>query len=853
MKVFISYCHKDHDYVSRLIRQLSPITGKDKLISDIWYDRNITAGDDFWDRINEHLDNRDVICLLISPDYIASKSCKEELSRSLKHRDDDGILVIPIILRPCAWLDIDKKLSSILATPTDGKPISKYEDADEAWMEVYNQIKSAVELHKKIKGVTFSQSHISFLNDATQFSKSNPNKNTLLLDDIFVYPDLYKIENDIDAKRISSKRLIDEYEEGDRWVIIGEDQSGKTSLLKKYIQVLRGKGFYPIYIKDPMELLLGNISTRINKVFNEQYDCELEISQLPNNRIIAIIDDFHKCKNKKKVLGQILQIRGCIIVVDDIYTIDAQNDILADFARYQIKQLKPSQRNELIRNWLLASESTSDRRPIKNEDLKRIDEASAMIEESLGRVLGKGIMPSYAFFILTLLIVQDNNNRPLDEKITSQGYCYQALIVMFLKKHGVSNQKMDSYINFLTEFAIRIYRNHDQALSQLDFEQFLSEYEDQFYFTDPVKTMLEKLDSSNLMSASSFGNYNFNYPYIYYFFAGKFFAQAWEDENDIHHEEAAEQIDLILNNLHKTSNAYIAVFVTHHTKNTALINKVMEVARVLYSNYSPATMDKKCLSVFSVVENRIKAPEIPKLNNPSENRLKKLKEKDVEEIEKDEIEDVDMEDENPYASELRRSIKTVEVIGSVIKNRAGSLRSEQVEKLFEEAMDVHFRHVSNFLEIVKSIVESTDGTKFLEDRIREVKPDIDEKTLPQRANTLFWGMNFLFLFSILKKTAFSLGSDATARAAKVVCERRNTPASFLLKHTILMWFKKNVDIDELQKMDKVLDNATVKNVMLWLLSDYCSLHIVDFKDAAKLEKLGIKRKVFLPSPNKEKR
>lgn len=853
MKVFISYCHKDHDYVSRLIDQLSPITGKDKLISDIWYDRNITAGDDFWDRINEHLDNRDVICLLISPDYIASKSCKEELSRSLKRRDDDGILVIPIILRPCAWLDIDKKLSSILATPTDGKPISIYEDADEAWMEVYNQIKSAVELYKKIKGVTFSQSHISFLNDATQFSKSNPNKNTLLLDDIFVYPDLNKIENDIDTKRISSKRLIDEYEEGDRWVIIGEDQSGKTSLLKKYIQVLRGKGFYPIYIKDPMELLLGNISTRINKVFNEQYDCELEISQLPNNRIIAIIDDFHKCKNKKKVLGQILQIRGCIIVVDDIYTIDAQNDILADFARYQIKQLKPSQRNELIRNWLLASESTSDRRSINNEDLKRIDEASAMIEESLGRVLGKGIMPSYAFFILTLLIVQDNNNRPLDEKITSQGYCYQALIVMFLKKHGVSSQQLDSYINFLTEFAIRIYRNHDQALSQLDFEQFISEYEDQFYFTDPIKTMLEKLDSSNLMSASSFGNYNFNYPYIYYFFAGKFFAQAWEDEDDIHHEEATEQIDLILNHLHKTSNAYIAVFITHHTKNTALINKVMEVARVLYSNYSPATMDKKCLSVFSVVENRIKAPEIPKLNNPSENRLKKLKEKDVEEIEKDEIEDVDMDDENPYALELRRSIKTVEVIGSVIKNRAGSLRSEQVENLFEEAMDVHFRHVSNFLEIVKSIVESTDGTKFLEDRIREVKPDIDEKTLPQRANTLFWGMNFIFLFSILKKTAFSLGSDATARAAKVVCERRNTPASFLLKHTILMWFKKNVDIEELQKMDKMLDNPTVKNVMLWLLSDYCSLHIVNYKDAAKLEKLGIKRKVFLPSPNKEKR
>ena len=60
------------------------------------------------------------------------------------------------------------------------------------------------------------------------------------------------------------------------------------------------------------------------------------------------------------------------------------------------------------------------------------------------------------------------------------------------------------------------------------------------------------------------------------------------------------------------------------------------------------------------------------------------------------MEEVDMEDENPYALELRRSIKTVEVIGSVIKNRAGSLRSEQVEKLFEEAMDVHFRPCIQF-------------------------------------------------------------------------------------------------------------------------------------------------------------
>lgn len=68
-----------------------------------------------------------------------------------------------------------------------------------------------------------------------------------------------------------------------------------------------------------------------------------------------------------------------------------------------------------------------------------------------------------------------------------------------------------------------------------------------------------------------------------------------------------------------------------------------------------------------------------------------------------------------------------------------------------------------------------------------------------------------------------------------------------------MWYKKNVQINELQKMDKILDNTTAKNAMLWLITDYCRLHIIDYKDAAKLSALGIKKSNLLPTPNKEKR
>ena len=627
MKLFISYSHSDGKYIERFIKQLAPITGADKLITDVWYDREITAGDDFWNRINQHLDNRDIICLFISPDYIASKSCREELRRALIRRKEDGILVIPIVLRPCPWLDLDESLTKILAAPTDGKPVSKFDDEDDAWMDVYNQVKKAVEKYSKIREIRFKQSHLYFLNDATTFAKSNPNKTTLTLDDVFVYPDLDKIERDGEAKRQTSQSLISNYSVGDRFVVVGEDQSGKTSLLKKFIIDLRERGYYPIYVKDPAELLQGNFSLRVSNVFKEQYETEVELSDLNEDKIVALVDDFHKAKNKEKVLQHLLKIKGCIIVVDDIYTIDAQNDLLSDFSRYEIKQLKLSQRIELIKKWLLASDVPLTDRQTTNEDLKRIDETSAMIEETLGRVLGKGIMPAYAYFILTLLVVNEDNDKPLDEKITSQGHCYQALIVLFLKKQGVSNANMDSYINFLVEFAIKIYDNHGQALTSLQFEDFVKEYKDNYNLTDSLPAMLEKLETSNIMHKTTFGNYEFTYPYIYYYFAGKFFAQSWEDEGDPNHGKAVEEIDKILVNLHKTSNAYIAVFIAHHTKNTALINKMTKVANDIYSKFEPATLDKECLKVFSGIEQQIATPSLPAENTPSENRRKDLEHK----------------------------------------------------------------------------------------------------------------------------------------------------------------------------------------------------------------------------------
>ena len=64
IKLFISYSHPDGVYIETFRRFMAPLCDSSRV--DMWYDRNITAGDDFWARIDEHLKDRDIVCLFIS-------------------------------------------------------------------------------------------------------------------------------------------------------------------------------------------------------------------------------------------------------------------------------------------------------------------------------------------------------------------------------------------------------------------------------------------------------------------------------------------------------------------------------------------------------------------------------------------------------------------------------------------------------------------------------------------------------------------------------------------------------------------------------------------------------------------
>ncbi len=139
--LFFSYSHKDEVLRDRLEVHLSALKREGAIST--WHDRRITAGDVLGQRIDEQLERADIILLLISADFLASDYCNDvEMQRALERHEEGTARVIPVILRPCDWQH--SPFGHLLAAPTDGKPITRWPDEDEAFLDVVRQIRAAL-------------------------------------------------------------------------------------------------------------------------------------------------------------------------------------------------------------------------------------------------------------------------------------------------------------------------------------------------------------------------------------------------------------------------------------------------------------------------------------------------------------------------------------------------------------------------------------------------------------------------------------------------------------------------------------------------------------------------------------
>jgi hypothetical protein len=163
VKLFYCYARDIEDALLNLQKVLKPLE-RLNLIQP-WHSRQIRPGATVAQEVEAHLDQAQVVILLLSPDFLESDYCYGvELKRALQLHREARVHVIPVLLYPCLW--DATPLQELQALPDGGKSISEWPNQAAAWHNV------AMNIHALVREIQAAVGQESELNTPKTRRKS---------------------------------------------------------------------------------------------------------------------------------------------------------------------------------------------------------------------------------------------------------------------------------------------------------------------------------------------------------------------------------------------------------------------------------------------------------------------------------------------------------------------------------------------------------------------------------------------------------------------------------------------------------------------------------------------------------
>ncbi len=138
LNIFISYSHEDEEFKDALVRTLAGLQSRG--VIDAWEDQRIEEGDEWRASIETAMNECELALVLVSSDFLASRFIRDnELPRLLQRRKEQGLRIVPIIVRPCLWQS-EPVLSDLQALPQNARPVITFAketgERDQVWTDI---------------------------------------------------------------------------------------------------------------------------------------------------------------------------------------------------------------------------------------------------------------------------------------------------------------------------------------------------------------------------------------------------------------------------------------------------------------------------------------------------------------------------------------------------------------------------------------------------------------------------------------------------------------------------------------------------------------------------------------------
>ncbi|WP_171027798.1 TIR domain-containing protein [Photobacterium damselae] len=839
LKVFISYSQQDKSYKNELLSFLEPMVQDNEIT--IWHDQELLASDEFNIKIKEKLSESDIVIFLLSQRFITSKYCREieeAIALEKYNNDNDKFRIIPIVLSPCT---LDRSPLNKFNIPLQAKPVNKFTDKDDAYLEIYKEIKDLILFlndpdnnytksdDKKLfpihdeNHIKINDEHLRYINDLG-FTLQHSRKDNIFLEDIYIYPDLKKLDKEFENydPYISSDKVCNpENLYSNRIVIFGDEQSGKTTLAKSIFKSCINSNMTPVIIKGDNIKSKTTFDNELEKAYFKQY----ETNMLLTEDILLIIDDFIESpmniKFQKDLLKEIIEKFSNLVIISDS-SMKLQEQLIHELdicKLYEIQPLGYKKRTALVEKWnLIGCDETQCiyEQQNKNDGLLR----------SIDSILMKNIVPSKPVFILMILQILETNSSS-NFTLTSYGHCYHSLIVDAFNRANIRMDQLNDYFNYLCELAFYIYNTGSLKINEDQMKDFQIEYGKNYLIKCHDETY-EKLLKSRLINEFA-GKVKFQYKYIFYFFIAK---KMTESENVI------EQVEFLCEKIHSEKHANILIFITHHTKDKKVIDTILKKLSFIFNERQPARLDCSELAFLNEVAKEIPQMVIDNTKDVEEERRKLVEKEDriekefyidsVDDLDEDNIDEDNVGEINKDLLDVNRSYKSLEILGQIIRNRKGSMSIDQLQELGTEAYSVGLRFLDYYFNTIKSM-----KSEIIDEihRLIEKKKNWSKEKITQEARLFYWTFSYIMSLNVIRKIALSVGHKDLVEFYSRISDQFGSEVARLIEIEIELEFRKTIPRDKISQLwSQIKDNVVTRRLLQEILINHLHFHYVKHDD-----------------------
>lgn len=684
---------------------------------------------------------------------------------------------------------------------------------------------------------------------------THPLKSNIRLEDIYVYPKL-RLANSNEVAENAVSFLIEDAENiikglkpECRILFYGEENIGKTALLKTAFKVLYKKGYIPIYI-DGHEIRSSNtddFKKLVNKSFVSQYGADAleEFKKEDLNKVFLLVDDIDKNPLKnQKAKGRLISninkyYRNIILIGNELFTIEeilsdeaTQGDLYSNFSQYQILELNYSYRIKLIRRWLLLGREDF---MADAEILKKCDDTVRSIE----LIMGQKVVPNYPIFILILLQALEANS-PHDIRASSYASYYQLLILKTLTDRIKDPADLNTYQNYSAELAFFFFQRKTKSLSIPEHLEFHKQFISFEKFDMPMLSAdkaVQVLSEAGILEKFN-DSIEFKYQYSYYFFVAKYLA------TNISKTNIRDIISRICERLYRTEFANIIMFLIHFSSDELILNELLKNAKAIFAELEPCRLendiDKLHQLVIDLPKLYLKNKSVDEVRDEENQAIDKIEEENNEDEGKVEDDNWDVNEdvsEIDIISKLNLSFKLIEILGQTLRSNYGAMTGPIKFEMLKETYLIGLRTLNVFFSIFN---DNTDFTVNLLKQMFAPKKDPSDEKVERAARHLLFNICSQMSYVFIKKISDAVGTPNLSDKYPKIQEELNFSSvqltNFLVKLDHMGFPEKELKLIK----DHVEKHPMSYYVLKRMVLNHMHRNLVNYKDKQRIcEYLGI--------------